>query len=171
MGIYLWFKIYFLIDTNTKMWTEITDLVILGRNYWSSGRVELAPVPRHGPPGNTPLLVTSGGQDQKPVQTCSLEDPFPSRAYIWWQIIQWMRAIRILLECFLVSSQTTVFVVYSQQRRFIFDVWSFSLLLGVNGPLLDRYFGQEHLESYNITFFVQRSSQSWFSAIPRLTIP
>ena len=28
LGIYLWFKIYFLIDTNTKMWTEITDLVI-----------------------------------------------------------------------------------------------------------------------------------------------
>ena len=28
LGIYLWFKIYFLIDTNTKMWTEITDLVV-----------------------------------------------------------------------------------------------------------------------------------------------
>ena len=28
MGIYLWFKIYFLIDTNAKMWTEITDIVI-----------------------------------------------------------------------------------------------------------------------------------------------
>ena len=27
LGIYLWFKIYFLIDTNAKMWTEITDLV------------------------------------------------------------------------------------------------------------------------------------------------
>ena len=39
MGIYLWFKIYFLIDTNAKIWTEIIDLVILGRNYWSSGRV------------------------------------------------------------------------------------------------------------------------------------
>ena len=39
LGIYLWFKIYFLIDTNAKMWTEITDLVILGRNYWSSCRV------------------------------------------------------------------------------------------------------------------------------------
>ena len=38
-GIYLWFKIYFLIDTNAKMWTEITDLVVLGRNYWSSCRV------------------------------------------------------------------------------------------------------------------------------------
>ena len=34
LGIYLWFKIYFLIDTNAKMWTEIIDLVILGRNYW-----------------------------------------------------------------------------------------------------------------------------------------
>ena len=39
LGIYLWFKIYFLIDTNAKMWTEIADIVILGRNYWSSGRV------------------------------------------------------------------------------------------------------------------------------------
>ena len=28
LGIYLWFKIYFLIDTNTKMWREITDLVV-----------------------------------------------------------------------------------------------------------------------------------------------
>ena len=42
LGIYLWFKIYFLIDTNTKMWTKITDLVVLGRNYWSSCRVYLA---------------------------------------------------------------------------------------------------------------------------------
>ena len=39
LGIYLWFKIYFLIDTNAKIWTEIIDLVILGRNYWSSCRV------------------------------------------------------------------------------------------------------------------------------------
>ena len=30
---------YFLSDTNTKIWAEITDLVILGRNYWSSCRV------------------------------------------------------------------------------------------------------------------------------------
>ena len=29
----------FLIDTNAKMWTEIIDFVILGRNYWSSCRV------------------------------------------------------------------------------------------------------------------------------------
>ena len=39
MGIYLCFKIYFLIDTNAKKWTEIIDLVVLGRNYWSSCRV------------------------------------------------------------------------------------------------------------------------------------
>ena len=26
--IYLWFKIYFLIDTNTKIWPEIIDLVV-----------------------------------------------------------------------------------------------------------------------------------------------
>ena len=32
-------KIFFLIDTNVKMWTEIIDLVVLGRNYWSSCRV------------------------------------------------------------------------------------------------------------------------------------
>ena len=30
---------YFLIDTNTKIWTEIIDLVVLGRNYWSSCKV------------------------------------------------------------------------------------------------------------------------------------
>ena len=40
LGIYLCFKICFLIDTNTKIWTEITDLVVLGRNYWSSCRVQ-----------------------------------------------------------------------------------------------------------------------------------
>ena len=40
LGIYLWFKIYFLIDTNAKIWTEIIDLVVLGRNYWSSCRVQ-----------------------------------------------------------------------------------------------------------------------------------
>ena len=40
LGIYLCFKIYFLIDTNTKILTEITDLVVLGRNYWSSCRVQ-----------------------------------------------------------------------------------------------------------------------------------
>ena len=28
LDIYLWFNIYFLIDTNTKTWTEITDLVV-----------------------------------------------------------------------------------------------------------------------------------------------
>ena len=28
LGIYLWVKIYFLIDTNAKMWTEFTDIVI-----------------------------------------------------------------------------------------------------------------------------------------------
>ena len=39
LGIYLCFKMYFLIDTNAKMWTEITDLVVLGRNYWNSCRV------------------------------------------------------------------------------------------------------------------------------------
>ena len=39
LGIYLSFKIYFLIDTNAKIWTEIIDLVVLGRNYWSSCRV------------------------------------------------------------------------------------------------------------------------------------
>ena len=39
LGIYLWFKIYFLIDTNAKILTEITDLVVLGRNYWGFCRV------------------------------------------------------------------------------------------------------------------------------------
>ena len=33
------FKNIFPIDTNVKMWKEIIDLVVLGRNYWSSCRV------------------------------------------------------------------------------------------------------------------------------------
>ena len=41
LGIYLWFKIYSLIDINAKIWTEIIDLVVLGRNYWSSCRVKI----------------------------------------------------------------------------------------------------------------------------------
>ena len=39
LGIYLCLKIFFLIDTNAKMWSEIIDLVVLGRNYISSCRV------------------------------------------------------------------------------------------------------------------------------------
>ena len=42
LGIYFCFKIYFLIDTNTKIWTEITDLFVLGRNFWSSCRCDIA---------------------------------------------------------------------------------------------------------------------------------
>ena len=43
---------------------------------------------RHGPPrGPSPhsLLVTSGGHYWRPVQTCSLEDPYPTGTDIWWQ--------------------------------------------------------------------------------------
>ena len=39
--IYLRLKVFFLIDTDGKIGTEIIDLVVLGRNYWSSCRVLL----------------------------------------------------------------------------------------------------------------------------------
>ena len=56
-----------------------------------------------------PPLVTSGGQDRKPVQTCSLEDLTvpPMSADIWWLATKACtvagRAVRILLECFFSS--------------------------------------------------------------------
>ena len=57
------------------------------------------------------LLVTYGGQDCRHVQNCSLEDlivpPPPTGADIWWlateACIVGERAVRILLECFLVN--------------------------------------------------------------------
>ena len=39
IGYLFMFKNIFLIDANAKMWTEITELVVLERNYWSSCRV------------------------------------------------------------------------------------------------------------------------------------
>ena len=59
--------------------------------------------------GPCPPLVTSGGQDRKPVQTCSLEDLTvpPMSADIWWLVTEACtvagRAVRILLECFFSS--------------------------------------------------------------------
>ena len=61
--------------------------------------------------GAYPLLVTSGGQDWRRVQTCSPEDltvqpqtplMLTSGGYLL-EHIQWARAVRILVECFLVS--------------------------------------------------------------------
>ena len=56
----------------------------------------------------TPLLLTSGGQHWKPVQTCSLEDLL--RTDIWWCPLKHIQfatvckqAVSILLECFLVN--------------------------------------------------------------------
>ena len=61
-------------------------------------------------PTQSSLLVTFGGQDRKPAQTCSLENftieaPNTS-ADIWWlanneEHLVEKRAVRILLECFL----------------------------------------------------------------------
>ena len=57
-------------------------------------------------PAPTLLAVTSGGQYQKPVQTCSLED-HPTGADIWWLVIVahtvGERMVRILLEYFFLS--------------------------------------------------------------------
>ena len=54
-------------------------------------------------PSLVPLLVTFGGQDWRPVQTCSLEDP-----HRCWHLVAEVRmvgerAVRILLEDFLVT--------------------------------------------------------------------
>ena len=37
--VFIYDSKYIFIDTNAKMWTEIIDFVVLGRNYWSSCRV------------------------------------------------------------------------------------------------------------------------------------
>ena len=37
--VFIYDSKYIFSDTNAKMWTEITDLAVLGRNYWNSGRV------------------------------------------------------------------------------------------------------------------------------------
>ena len=46
LGIYLWFKIYFLIDTNTKMWTEITDLVVFRKKLLKFLQGGIQPLPK-----------------------------------------------------------------------------------------------------------------------------
>ena len=52
-----------------------------------------------------PLVVTSGSQDWRPFQTCSLEDPPPVlTSAVYWSMCsqhhKWV--VRILLECFLI---------------------------------------------------------------------
>ena len=50
--------------------------------------------------------MTSGDQDQRPIQTCSLEEP-PPDADIWWIATEACTVseceVHILLECFLVT--------------------------------------------------------------------
>ena len=53
------------------------------------------PLDRH-----TLLLVTSGGHQWRPIQTCSLES-LPSGTEIYWRTPK--RAVLIFLECFLVA--------------------------------------------------------------------
>ena len=45
-----------------------------------------SPLCTETPLAPAPQLVTSGGQDQGPVQTCSLEDP--PGADIWWLVTE-----------------------------------------------------------------------------------
>ena len=71
-----------------------TLLVTSGDQDWRPVQTCLHTEPPH------PLAVTSGGQDQRLVQTCSLEDPI--NADIWWFLWHVRWAVRILLECFLV---------------------------------------------------------------------
>ena len=59
-----------------------------------------------GTPPDLSLLVTSGGQDWRPVQTCSLEDPHYQCWHLaasCWSTYGGWAAVRILLECFRVS--------------------------------------------------------------------
>ena len=53
-------------------------------------------------PGPRPLLVTSGGQDWRPVQICPLEDPQVLTSGAYARTVG-KRVVRILLECFLVN--------------------------------------------------------------------
>ena len=53
------------------------------------------------------LLVTSGGHNWRPVKTCSLEDPLPTSADIWWMKDVWLASGRCasygMLSCWLCS--------------------------------------------------------------------
>ena len=79
-------------------------------------------------PGNVTRLVTSSGHDRRPVQTWSLEPPSQC-----WHLVDTIactfgkRAVRIILECFLVFlcgfpyvvvTRTAVFFSYVRQNRF-----------------------------------------------------
>ena len=57
------------------------------------------------------LLVTSGGQDWRPVQTCSLE-VLPSGADIWW-LLKHVPSAHIPLQCFF----TLMFFTNSTQYK------------------------------------------------------
>ena len=78
---------------------DVLDLTVQGTSDPSP-----APLPT-GTVGLSPLPVISGGQDWRPVQTCSLEDP-PSVTDIRWLSTEactvYMQVVCILLECFLV---------------------------------------------------------------------
>ena len=73
----------------------------------------------------SPASVLSGGHHWRPVQTCSLLDP-PTGAGIWWLFKyhdRRKRAVRILLECFLVLLLHTfgVWILQSNRQR---EFWS-----------------------------------------------
>ena len=60
-----------------------------------------------GPHCTAPLAVISSGQDWKPFQTCSLEDPPLPDADKWWllkHVHVGKGEVHILLECFLVTT-------------------------------------------------------------------
>ena len=51
---------------------------LLITDEWTSVQIFTAPPPWTSDLGPTLLLLTSGGQHWRPVQTCSLEDPTPA---------------------------------------------------------------------------------------------
>ena len=69
--------------------------------------------PVQGPPScPSPLLVKSGGQDLRPVQTCSLKDPSPG-ADIWWLL----KHVWSVSRWYTVYWNTFSFILHRRIRR------------------------------------------------------
>ena len=75
-----------------------------------------------GPPGPS-LLATSGCHHWRPVQTCSLQNPLPHQyrhlvATEAHTVGKWV--VRILLECFLVSTVKSIYILYGSNVPYPF---------------------------------------------------
>ena len=65
-----------------------------------------------------PMLVTSGGQDGRPVQTCSLEDPLELTSGGYWSNrYGWHKwVVCILVECFPVKPGNGIFCLQCYKK-------------------------------------------------------